>query len=64
MVKLFQKPTPAKIGTGEADSYLDTPEYAAFVEECSKICRCAPELRPCDGCLAGGMCDEFGDEIW
>lgn len=37
---------------------FDTPEYQAFVEEMAKTCKCCPEFRPCDGCLAGGLCDQ------
>jgi hypothetical protein len=40
----------------------DTPEYHAFVEECAKHCTCDEEMRPCDSCLAGGICDDFHRE--
>lgn len=45
----------------ETDPY-DTPEYQAFVEEMAKHCRCSPRYRPCDGVLAGGVCDQMVDE--
>lgn len=32
-------------------------EYAKFVESMVPHCHCAPEYRPCDGVLAGGLCD-------
>ena len=40
----------------------DPPEddEAAFMEEMAKHCRCTSG--PCDGVLAGGMCDEFIDD--
>lgn len=41
---------------------FDDPSYQAFVEGAAKHCRCCSCCRnpPCDGVLAGGMCDEFG----
>lgn len=32
------------------------------IEGAAKDCRCCPDCevtRPCDGCLAGGICDHF-----
>ena len=49
----------------EIEDYSDSPEYQAFVEEQAKYCRCT--RGPCDGVLAGGMCDELiddEDESW
>jgi hypothetical protein len=41
----------------------DTPEYQQFVEEMAKLCRCYhPNQKPCDGVLAGGLCDLAGHE--
>jgi hypothetical protein len=41
----------------ETDPY-QSPEYAAFVESMVQYCHCEPfDLRPCDGVLAGGLCD-------
>ena len=38
----------------------DDPSYQALVEELAKQCDCLPpHLRPCDGLLAGGPCDEL-----
>lgn len=43
----------------------DTPEYQAFVEEMAKHCQCLPPHRcPCDGVLAGGICDKAGWREW
>lgn len=39
----------------EEDPYA-TPEYQAFLEDVAKYCRCEYG-KPCDGVLAGGMCD-------
>lgn len=33
--------------------------YAHFVEECAKGCSCREDLKPCDGCLSGGICDDI-----
>lgn len=49
------------------DPYVDpydTPEYAAFVEEMAKHCHCEPlDRRPCDGVLAGGLCDGAKEDL-
>ena len=35
-------------------------EYQRFVESMAEHCRCTPEfMRPCDGLLAGGLCDDL-----
>lgn len=51
----------------EAEEWLNSPEYQAFVETAAKHCRCSHG--PCDGVLAGGMCDELNlfdedDDEW
>ena len=51
-VQLVDAPKP------QYENPHDSPEYQAFVEEMAKTCKCCPELRPCDGCLAGGICDQ------
>lgn len=45
--------------TQEPDPY-DSPEYQAFVDSMVPFCHCA-RMRPCDGVLAGGMCDDIQD---
>lgn len=51
-VRLVDPPKP------QPEHPYDTPEYAAFVESMVKHCRCEPfSARPCDGVLAGGLCD-------
>ena len=42
---------------------MSTPEddeaYQRFMESMTERCRCTPEgNRPCDGVLAGGLCDD------
>ena len=38
-------------------------EYAAFVESMAEHCHCEPsDRRPCDGVLAGGVCDGAKEE--
>jgi hypothetical protein len=47
----------------KAQNATDDAAYQAFVEEMAKHCRCAPpHPNPCDGVLAGGLCDELGNE--
>lgn len=59
--KCLPKDHPA-FQTLPEDPY-DTPEYQAFVEEMAKHCHCEPvHRRPCDGVLAGGMCDDMRNE--
>lgn len=44
------------------DNPLDCPEYLEFVEKMSAHCHCDTQYRPCDGVLAGGLCDNIHDE--
>lgn len=38
----------------------DDPDYAIWVEKLAEQCTCTPHSdRPCDGLLAGGMCDDL-----
>jgi hypothetical protein len=56
------------IGKKDPEPFFDpysTPEYAAFVEEMAKHCQCLPPHScPCDGVLAGGLCDKAGWSDW
>ena len=45
----------------EVDPF-ETEEYQRFVESMVPYCRCRMDLRPCDGVLAGGICDGITDE--
>jgi len=47
-------------GTTEPEEFMNSSEYQEFVAQVSKHCRCANG--PCDGVLAGGMCDEIGED--
>jgi hypothetical protein len=40
---------------------FDDPSYWRFVREQRKHCRCCTQCgtSPCDGVLAGGMCDQW-----
>lgn len=48
----------ALAGAGEADPF-ESKELAAFLESCVPLCHCSPSLCPCDGVLAGGVCDNI-----
>lgn len=37
-------------------------EYYKFVESMVPHCRCTAQPRPCDGVLAGGLCDNLHDD--
>lgn len=37
-------------------------EYQKFVESMVPYCHCSTHNRPCDGVLAGGLCDGIVDE--
>ncbi len=41
----------------------DSPEYQDFVESMVPFCRCTGHNRPCDGVLAGGLCDNIQDPV-
>lgn len=45
----------------DEDPY-QSEEYQRFVESMVPHCRCAERHRPCDGVLAGGICDGIEDE--
>ena len=52
---------PCPIGIGFEDLFSDPtyePAYQAFVDEMAKLCRCSHD-KPCDGLLAGGLCDNI-----
>lgn len=40
----------------ENDDELYSEQYQKYVEECAKDCHCEVD-KPCDGVLAGGICD-------
>jgi hypothetical protein len=55
--------TPADSTTmsEESDPY-ESPEYAAFAESMVPLCHCDAAYKPCDGVLAGGMCDRIKED--
>jgi hypothetical protein len=51
---------PAKV----YEDFTEDPEYAAYVERCAQHCVCPEILRPCEGCLAGGICDGTDPDLY
>lgn len=47
---------PGSASAAPADM-TDDPAYQAWVESMAKHCRCSHDC-PCDGVLAGGLCDD------
>lgn len=41
---------------------FESAEYQKFVESMVPHCHCSPAHRPCDGVLAGGVCDGIKDD--
>ncbi len=41
--------------------FTTTPEYAAWMEGMARHCRCYRDC-PCDGVLAGGLCDGLTED--
>lgn len=63
-VRLLQAAVDVECGKNP-DDRLDpysTPEYQAFVASMVPHCHCRESLRPCDGVLAGGICDGMVEE--
>ena len=53
------------LGVMPYEDMRDDPEYQKFEQEMAKSCQ--SDLPPCDGCLAGGMCDGVTDpefDLW
>ncbi len=43
----------------------DENEYEKFISEMASICKCRANNCPCDGVLAGGLCDMIQEEgVW
>lgn len=46
----------------------DDPAYQKMLDEMAKMCRCKGMDKPCDGLLAGGLCDHLNfserDDSW
>lgn len=44
----------------QLESPFDDPAHQKLVQEMATQCKCTPHSsRPCDGLLAGGMCDDL-----
>ena len=41
---------------------FETAEYQKFVEDMAQYCHCSARHKPCDGVLAGGLCDRITDD--
>ena len=51
--------TPARCSADPTDDVA----YQRFVEDMAKDCHCSqPYDRPCAGVLAGGICDDLGND--
>ena len=57
-------PGVAAVATCSASSrdITEDEEYQKFVESMVQYCRCTGQPRPCDGVLAGGLCDNIHDD--
>lgn len=56
------RPSGLALATGSAsEEIFNSEEYAKFVESMVSYCHCAHD-RPCDGVLAGGLCDNIQDD--
>lgn len=61
---------PENIGLVEPDKSPEEQEAlratevaeAEWIAEAAKHCRCADLWKPCEGVLAGGICDELEDD--
>lgn len=45
-----------------AEDPFESEDYAKFVDSMVPHCHCAGQHRPCDGVLAGGICDNMRDD--
>ena len=50
---------PNPPGEPREQDYRESDEYLKFVEDSVKLCSCDPSLKPCDGVLAHGLCDQI-----
>lgn len=57
--EFFSDPNRKPLQSGDP---FDSEEYQKFVQSMAPLCRCKESNRPCDGVLAGGLCDDFQDE--
>jgi hypothetical protein len=51
------------LATGSAsEEIFNSEQYAKFVESMTHLCHCRSQDKPCDGVLAGGLCDNIQDD--
>jgi hypothetical protein len=48
---------PHHVGPAKSDEQIYDEEYAKFVASMVQYCKCEID-QPCDGVLAGGLCDQ------
>jgi len=46
----------------DTSDYTESEEYAKFIKSMVHLCHCDGQYRPCDGVLAGGLCDNIHNE--
>lgn len=59
MAEVFTSPHYKPAGP---ENPFESEEYDRFVESMVPHCHCRESNRPCDGVLAGGICDDIKDE--
>ena len=59
---IFQDVASMRQSERKDEDPYQSEEYARFVEGMIPHCRCSERYRPCDGVLAGGLCDGLSDE--
>ena len=45
------------------EEIFNSEEYEKFVQSMVSYCHCSEQHRPCDGVLAGGICDNIQEEL-
>ena len=66
--KIFEEVAMQGVAAGASGSgpsvrdITEDEEYYKYVESMVPHCRCTAQPRPCDGVLAGGLCDNLHDD--
>jgi len=51
------------VASGSAsEDIFNSEQYQKFVDSMTHHCRCTGQPRPCDGVLAGGICDDWQED--
>lgn len=45
-----------------SEEIFNSESYQKFIDSMVSYCRCRAQDRPCDGVLAGGICDNIQDD--